>query len=111
MLEDGHGRLHAFDQVGEVQDAQAFVRRQRHEVHLGFGDHGEGALGADQRAREVHGAVAHEIVQVVAHHAAQQLGETAPNLVGVIVREPAHLAIHRALEAAGRHPLPPAASR
>ena len=105
VLKDRHSRLHAFDEVGEVQNAQALVRRQRHEVHLGFGDHGEGALGADQRAREVHGAVAHEIVQVVAHHATQQLGKTAPDLVGVVVREPAHLAVHRALEAASRHPL------
>ena len=102
VLEERDGRLHALDEVGEVDDAEALVARQGHEVDARLGDGDERALRADDGAGEVHGAVAGEVVEVVAHDAAQDAGEALRYLVRVLPGEAARLAVDRALEVVAR---------
>ena len=98
----GYGRLHALDEVGEVDDAQPLVARQRYEIDARLRDRNERSLRADDGAREVHWAVASEVVEVVAHDAAEDAGEALRYLVGVLPGEASRLAVDSAFEVVAR---------
>ena len=93
MLEDGDGGLAGANEVLEVDDGEAAHDWAGDEVDLGLGDGAEGALGADDHAGHVEGLSlfvvrgggpgVHEVFEVVAADAADNLGVAGLDFVAV----------------------------
>ena len=88
------------EHVGVAEHQRAAVLRARDQAHGRLEHVHARALGADQRAGDVEAVLGQELVEVVARHAARDVGELLPDPVGDLVSELPELRVDLALPAA-----------
>jgi hypothetical protein len=99
MIQSRDCGLRRLDDAAEVHRGDGLDLGYGHQSDLRLGDHAQGALGADDHARDVHRAqIVGEIVEVVAGDAAQDLGITLRDFVTVRQADAAQAAVDFALE-------------
>ena len=92
-LQSNDGGFHGLEEAVEVKDRQCRGSGDGHKLHLGLGDGGQRAFGADNETRHVEAAAAaRELVQVVARNPTHYLrvpGLDLPKRSFAYVRQPA----------------------
>ena len=100
VLQDQRGGAEGVEQLIELNGQHCLARRQWHQPDLRIDDEAEGAFGTHQDPRQVNGTVRiHELVEVVAANAAQDLGEPAVDLCRVAPAECRHRSIRAGFNA------------
>ncbi len=91
VLQDQRRRRQGFEQAGKLDDERGPGARQLDQLQLGLDGHAERPLRPDEQAGEVEvnlawatATLGNKLIEVISAHAAEDLGEAAVDLLGVL---------------------------